>query len=81
VFPAEFQAKYDAFKAKEDEEGLAFNQKLNAAQEALGHKQVDMQNEMSLRPIFQEHIMAQQKFATELNALKQEAIKLGIAEA
>jgi len=81
VFPPEFQAKYDAFKAKEDEEGLSFNQKLNAAQEALGHKQVDGKSEMSLMPIFGEHIQAQRAFETEINALKQEAIKLGIADA
>jgi len=81
VFPTEFQAKYDAFKAKEDAEGLEFNQKLNAAQEALGHKQVDGKNEMSLMPIFGEHIKAQQGFTAELNQLRQEAIKLGIAEA
>jgi hypothetical protein len=81
VFPAAFQAKYDAFKAKQDKEGLEFNSKLNAAQEALGHKQVDGKNEMSLMPIFSEHIKAQQAFTAELNALKQEAVKLGIAEA
>jgi hypothetical protein len=81
VFPAAFQAKYDAFKAKEDKEGLEFNAKLNEAQEALGHKQVDGKNEMSLMPIFGAHIQAQQGFSAELNALRQEAVKLGIADA
>jgi hypothetical protein len=81
VFPSEFQAKYEAFKKKEDEEGLAFNKKLNDAQDAIGHKKVDGKNEMSLMPIFGEHIQAQRAFEKELSELKQEAIKLGIAEA
>jgi len=80
VFPPEFQTKYEAFKKKEDDEGLSFNNKLNAGQEALGHKVVDAQNEMSLQPIFAEHIMAQQSLNRELQQLKAEAVKLGIAE-
>ncbi|KAF2666413.1 hypothetical protein BT63DRAFT_416786 [Microthyrium microscopicum] len=80
VFPPEFQAKYEAFKKKEDEEGLDFNTKLNKGQEALGHKVVDAANEASLQPIFSEHIKAQQGMNRELAALRAEAVKLGIAE-
>jgi hypothetical protein len=79
VFPAAFQAKYVAFKKKEDKEGLAFNQKLNDAQMDLKHKKVDRQNEAKLMPIFGEHIRAQQTFQKELQGLRKEAIQLGIA--
>jgi len=77
IFPAEFQAKYEAFKKKEDAEGLAFNDKLNKAQDSLGHNQV--KSEGNLGPAFAEHAKNQQAFQTELAALKREAQKLGIA--
>src|ERR1700753_4062115 len=48
VFPPEFQAKYEAFKKKEDAEGLAFNDKLNAAQANLKHNEV--KSEANLGP-------------------------------
>jgi hypothetical protein len=80
VFPPEFQAKYEAFKKKEDEEGLTFNQKLNNAQIALNHSEPGFQNSMSLMPIFGEHIKNQKGFEKELDELRAEAIKLGIAE-
>jgi len=81
VFPAEFQAKYEAFKKKEDEEGLAFNKKLNEAQDDLNHKQVGWESESKLFPIFNEHIKAQRGFEKELSDLRKEAIALGIASA
>jgi hypothetical protein len=56
VFPAAFQAKYEAFKAKEDAEGLAFNDKLNAAQASLQHNPV--KSEANLGPAFAEHVPA-----------------------
>jgi len=77
VFPAAFQAKYDAFKKKEDQEGLAFNDKLNALQASIGHNAV--KSEGNLGPAFAEHAKNQQKLASELQALRAEAIKLGIA--
>jgi hypothetical protein len=81
VFPAQFQVKYDAFKKKLDAEALSFNNKLNAKQEALGHKEVDFANSMSLMPVFAEHRSAQAAFDKELVELKKEAVALGIAVA
>jgi hypothetical protein len=78
VFPPEFQAKYEAFKKKEDEEALTFNDKLNAAQDSLGHNKV--KSEANLQPIFAEHFGKQRAFEQEIQKLKQEAIKLGIAD-
>jgi len=78
IFPPEFQAKYEAFKKKEDAEGLAFNDKLNAAQASLQHNEV--KSEANLGPAFMEHAKATQQFQRELASLKAEAIKLGIAE-
>ena len=79
VFPAAFQAKYDLFKKKEDDEALQFNQKLNDAQAELNHKKVDFEHESILFPIFNEHIRAQQVLGKELQTLRSEAIQLGIA--
>jgi hypothetical protein len=79
IFPEAFQAKYDAFKRREDEEGMSFNKRLNDAQAALNHKKVDMANERLLMPIFREHITAQSRLDRELATLRNEAIKLGIA--
>jgi hypothetical protein len=76
-FPAEFQAKYDDFKKREDEEGLTYNAKMNAAQKSDGHNAV--KTEMLLGPIFQEHFQNQAKLNKELENLRAEAIKLGIA--
>jgi hypothetical protein len=76
-FPAEFQAKYDAFKEKEDQEGLTYNEKMNAAQKSDGHDSV--RSEMLLGPIFQEHFQNQAKLNKELEGLRAEAIQLGIA--
>ena len=78
IFPAAFQAKYEAFKLKEDKEALAFNDKLNKAQESLKHNEV--KSEANLGPAFSEHFRNQQAMEKELKALKQEAIKLGIAQ-
>jgi len=78
AFPAEFQKKYDAFKKKEDEEGLAFNDKLNAAQASLQHSEV--KSERNLQPIFAEHFKVQRQFNQELAQLKKEAVKLGVAQ-
>jgi hypothetical protein len=77
IFPPEFQAKYEAFKKKEDAEGLAFNDKLNAAQAKLGRNEV--KSEANLGPIFAEHFRATSGFEKELATLKREAIKLGVA--
>jgi hypothetical protein len=79
IFPAAFQKKYDALKAKEDAEGLAFNDKLNAVQQALGHSKVTPENEGKLMPVFREHMTAQQQLDKEMGELRKEAIKLGIA--
>jgi hypothetical protein len=79
VFPPEFQTKYDSLKEREDEEGLAFNQKLNDAQIETEHNMPTMQNTAKLFPFFGEHIQAQQAFKKEVLALRQEALKLGIA--
>jgi hypothetical protein len=78
IFPAAFQAKYEAFKKKEDEEGLAFNDKLNKAQESLQHNAV--KSEANLGPAFAEHARNVRAMEGELRALKQEAVKLGIAQ-
>jgi hypothetical protein len=78
IFPAEFQVKYEALKAKEDAEGLAFNQKLNDAQESSKHGQP--KEGAAMGAAFSEHFKAQRNFDTELKALRAEAIKLGIAE-
>jgi len=78
VFPPEFQAKYDVFKKKVDEEGLTFNDKLNAAQNSLGHDKV--KSEANLQPIFAEHFSKQRGFEQEIKQLKAEAIKLGVAD-
>jgi hypothetical protein len=79
MFPAAFEVKYDAFKKKEDDEALSFNEKLNQAQADLKHKKVDRDNEAKLFPIFNEHIKAEQQMQKELQELRKEAIQLGIA--
>jgi len=79
VFPAAFQAKYEAFKKKEDDEALAFNDKLNAAQDSLGHGKV--KSESNLQPIFAAHFSKQREFEQEIQKLKAEAVKLGVADA
>lgn len=79
VFPEAFQKKYDSLKEREDEEGLAFNQKLNDAQIETQHNEPSAQNQAKLFPFFGEHIAAQQGFKKEVQALRQEALKLGIA--
>jgi len=78
VFPPEFEAKYEAFKKKVDQEALTFNDKLNAAQDPLGHGKV--KSEANLQPIFAEHFGKQKGFEQEIQKLKQEAIKLGVAD-
>lgn len=78
VFPPEFQAKYDALKKRWDEEGLKFGDKLNKAQESLGHNAV--KSEANLGPAFGEHFSVQRKFESELAQLRQEALRLGIAQ-
>jgi len=78
VFPPEFEAKYEAFKKKFDEEGLTFNDKLNAAQDSLGHGKV--KSEANLSPIFAEHFGKQKSFEAEIKQLKAEAVKLGVAD-
>jgi hypothetical protein len=78
VFPPEFEAKYEAFKKKVDNEALTFNDKLNAAQNSLGHDKV--KNEGNLQPIFAEHISKQRAFENEIKQLKAEAVKLGVAD-
>jgi len=78
IFPKEFQAKYEAFKAKEDAEGLAFNQKLNDAQEAGAHGKP--KEDAVMGQAFSAHFTAQKGFEAELKALRAEAIKLGIAQ-
>jgi hypothetical protein len=78
IFPAEFQVKYEAFKKKEDVEGLAFNQKLNDAQEATKHGVPKEGSAMGAA--FSEHFKAQKGFDAELKQLRAEALKLGIAE-
>jgi len=77
VFPPAFQAKYDALKKKWDQEGLEFGDKLNAAQDKLGHDKV--KSEANLGPIFAAHFQVQRKFETELAQLKKEAQALGVA--
>jgi len=78
IFPPAFQAKYDAFKLKEDTEALTFNDKLNAAQASLNHNAV--KSEANLGPAFAEHFKNQKNMDRELQSLKQEAIKLGVAQ-
>jgi len=78
IFPPAFQAKYDVLKKKWDEEGLTFGDKLNKAQDSLGHNAV--KSEANLGPIFMQHFSVQRKFENELAQLKREAISLGIAQ-
>lgn len=78
IFPAEFQAKYEAFKKKEDAEGLAFNQKLNDDQVASG--QGKPKENAAMMAAFSAHFKAQKQFDAGLKELRAEAIKLGIAE-
>jgi len=78
IFPAGFQAKYEAFKKKEDAEGLAFNQKLNDAQEATQHGKP--KEGAAMGAAFSAHFKAQKGFDAELKELRTEAIKLGIAQ-
>lgn len=77
IFPPEFQAKYEAFKKKEDEEGLAFNQKLNDEQVVTGQGKPKETAQMG--KAFSDHFKAQAAFDKELKGLREEAIKLGIA--
>ncbi|KAF2674415.1 hypothetical protein BT63DRAFT_435525 [Microthyrium microscopicum] len=77
IFPAAFQAKYEAFKKKEDDEGLYFNDKINKGQESIGHNQV--KGEGNIQPAFTEHFANQRKLEAELAALRREAQQLGIA--
>jgi hypothetical protein len=77
-FPPAFQKKYDAFKLEEDQEALAFNDKLNAAQASLGHNAV--KSEANLGPAFSEHFRKAKQMDRELSSLKREAVSLGIAQ-
>jgi hypothetical protein len=78
IFPPEFQVKYDSLKKRWDQEALTFGDKLNKAQDSLGHNAV--KSEANLGPIFMEHFSVQRRFENELAQLKREATKLGIAQ-
>lgn len=78
IFPTAYQAKYDAFKKRWDEEALVFGDNLNKAQASLGHNAV--RSEGNLGPIFAKHFSQQRKLESELAQLKREGVSLGVAQ-
>jgi len=67
------RSQHQAFKNKEDEEGLNSNEKCNKLQTSIDHSEV--KNEGNLAPPFTEHFQNQRALEKKLTALKQEAIK------
>lgn len=81
VFPADFQIKYEAFKKKTEAEALLYIQRLNDEQEAIKHgKPGKLEDNSVIVAAMKEHGKAQREFEIELQQLKAEAVRLGIAE-
>lgn len=79
IFPdAGFQAKYEAFKKKQDAEGMEFIRKLNDAQIQYGHNQYTAESEQLLVPYFKEHYAALNASQPEIQQLREEGVKIGV---
>ncbi|KAF1981995.1 lytic polysaccharide monooxygenase [Aulographum hederae CBS 113979] len=77
IFPEEFQKKYEAIKEKEDAYSLAANDKFNSLNNpGPGQPRGDM---TEFATFLAGHVKEGEKLQQELEALKKEAVELGLA--
>jgi hypothetical protein len=81
AFPEAFQRKYNAFKAKEDAYALAANDKFNELNAPKGTANAGgfASTASGFMNFMQKHSQEGKELENELQALREEAIKLGIA--